>query len=58
MHRALFVFEILLDVFMHLIPDQPPDEKPSLSRFFSAKSTLSWDTSSRKSLAALARNHC
>ncbi|OAX35171.1 hypothetical protein K503DRAFT_868444 [Rhizopogon vinicolor AM-OR11-026] len=55
MHRALFVFEILLEVFMHLIPDQPPDEKPSPLRFFSAKSTLSWDISSRKSLAALAR---
>jgi len=61
MHRALFIAEILLEVFMHLIPLEkldPCDEistSSGLPQLFSAKNPLSWDIRSRGYLAALAR---
>ncbi|KAJ8597189.1 hypothetical protein M405DRAFT_928250 [Rhizopogon salebrosus TDB-379] len=58
MHRALFISEILLEVFTHLIPEQPRDKKSAAIRqvFFLATEPLSpANVSSRKSLAWLAR---
>jgi hypothetical protein len=61
MHRALFIAEILLEIFTHLTPlekQDPCDEistSSGLPELFSAKNPLSWDIRSRGYLAALAR---